>query len=51
MEAILLTDKRAEYIEELRTRYLLDDITIDPDDPRTTVGLSKEEIKYIRGEK
>ena len=42
--------ERSEYIEELKVLYLLDEISIDPDDPRTTTGLTKKEIAYIRGE-
>jgi hypothetical protein len=39
-----------EYIEELRIKHLLGEVSIDMDDPRTTAGLTAEEIKYIRGE-
>lgn len=42
---------RQEYIEELRVDYILGNISVDPDDPRTTAGLTEEEVNYIRGEK
>lgn len=42
---------REEYIEELRTKFVLGEISIDEDDPRTSYGLTKEEIAKIRGEK
>jgi len=45
------TEPRQEYIEELRVGYLLGDISIDRDDPRTTSGLTEEEVNYITGEK
>lgn len=44
------TMDRPEYLEDLRISYLLDELSIDQDDPRTTVGLTNEEIAYIRGE-
>jgi hypothetical protein len=45
------TMTREEYLEELKVDYILGDISIDPDDPRTTAGLTKEEVAYVRGEK
>lgn len=46
-----IVKERKEYLEELRIMYLLGDMSIDNDDPRTTTGLTNDEIAYIRGEK
>lgn len=37
-------------LEELRQRFLDGEIMVDPDDPRTTRGLTSEEVAFIRSE-
>lgn len=48
-------DKEAQhshtsYVHQLRHLYLNGKISIEPDDPRTVAGLTKNEVAFIRGE-
>lgn len=42
---------RQQYLNEIKDLYELGFVSVDPDDPRTTIGFTDAEIKYIRSEK
>lgn len=42
--------RRQAYLDALRRDFELGLIAVDTDDPRTTVGLTGAEVRYIRGE-
>lgn len=43
--------KRKDYLEELNFQFVMGEISVDPDDPRTTTGLTDAEVAFVRGEK
>lgn len=44
-------ENRRDYIRKLQLAFRRGEIMVDPDDPRTTRGLSDGEIAFIRGYK
>lgn len=45
----LLVKEKAR-LDDLRTMYILGELNLDYDDPRTLVGYEEQEVAYIRGE-
>lgn len=42
--------QHTRYLRQLHRQFINGEISVDPDDPRTTRGLTPNEVAYIRGE-